>query len=180
MQNEAPTIFGLAAEFLTPEDILRAAQQVRAAGYRHAEAYTPFPVHGLAETLGLRKTIIPYVCLVGAIGGAIAGFLMCWFSTAVDYTWIISGRPMNSWQAYITITIDTMIGGGFFAGLLTMLAQNGLPLLYHPMFNVEAFARATRDRYFLCIEADDEKFDAEVTRSFLTTLQPEAIYAVPK
>jgi hypothetical protein len=175
-----PAIFGLAAEFVSADDILRAAERVHAAGYRHAEAYTPFPVEGLSELLGFRRTWIPPVCLVGGLIGAVGAFFVCWYATAVSYTWDVGNRPLNSWPAYIAIVVDAMIGGAFFSALAAMLVLNGLPRLNHPLFNVDAFARATQDRFFLCIEARDDQFEPDVTRSFLTTLQPAAIYAVPK
>jgi hypothetical protein len=180
MPSEATSIFGLAAEFLTPEEIVRAAQQVRSAGYSRAEAYTPFPIKGLPETLGFGRTWIPLICLIGGVLGAAAGFFMCWYANVISYTWIVGNRPLNSWPAFITITIDVMIGGAFFSALIAMLLLNGLPRLTHPLFNIDAFSRATQDRYFLCIEATDAQFDLEVTRSFLVTLQPAAIHAVPK
>ena len=105
---------------------------------------------------------------------------MCWYANVISYTWDVGGRPFNSWPAFLSITIDVMIGGAFFAALLAMLVLNGLPRLNHPMFNVEAFGRATRDRYFLCIEAADDRFDAAATRAFLATLGPAAIHEVPE
>jgi hypothetical protein len=175
-----PKIFGLAAEFLTPEEIVRAARQVREAGYRHAEAYTPFPIKGLPESLGFSKTWIPFACLFGGVLGAAGAYWICWYANAVSYTWNIGGRPLDSWPAYITIVIDVMIGGAFFFALAAMLLGNALPEWNHPLFNLDAFARATQDRYFLCIEAIDTRFDLQQTREFLDTLGAAAIYPVPK
>jgi hypothetical protein len=181
MQSEPPAkLFGLAAEFVSPEEILRAAHQVREAGYCRAEVYTPFPVKGLAEVFGLGKTGIPTICLLGGILGAAGAFGMCWYANVLSYDWDVGGRPFNSWPAFLSIVIDVMIGGAFFAALGAMLVLNGLPRLNHPLFNVEAFGRATVDRYFLCIEATDERFDAVGTHTFLATLGATAVHEVPK
>lgn len=180
MPGEQAPIFGLAAEFISADQLLRAARAAHVAGYQRAEAYTPFPVKGLPESLGFRHTWIPPICLLGGIVGAVGGFLLCWYANVMSYTWIVAGRPFNSWQAFITITIDVMIGGAFFAALLAMLALNGLPRLTHPLFNLDEFSRATQDRFFLCIEADDQQFDPQATRHFLSTLEPAAIHVVPK
>jgi hypothetical protein len=174
------TIFGLVAEFCSPEEILRAARQARAAGYLHAEAFTPFPVKGLPESLGLDKTWIPLACLIGGCVGTAAAWFMCWYANVISYTWIVGNRPLNSWPAFITIIVDGMIGGAFFSALAAMFLANGLPRLNHPMFNLDAFARATQDRFFLCIESDDEMFDLIITRSFLITLEPAAVHEVRK
>jgi hypothetical protein len=173
-------IFGLAAEFLTPEEIVRAAQQALAAGYLRAEAFTPFPVKGLPESLGFHKTWIPLICFIGGCLGGGAAWFMCWYANVISYTWIVGNRPLNSWPAFVTIVVDGMIGGAFFCALAAMFLLNGLPRLNHPLFNVDAFARATQDRFFLCIEAADERFDPIVTRSFLITLEPAAVHEVPR
>lgn len=175
-----PDIFGLAAEFGTPEQILRAARQVRAAGYRQAEAYTPFPIDGLPESLGFSRTRIPLICFVGGCLGAASGYFMCWYANVVSYPWDIGNRPLNSWPAFISIVVDVMIGGAFFFALGGMLLLNGLPRLHHPLFNLDAFSQATQTRYFLCIEAADAQFDMNMTRSFLITLEPLAVHRVPK
>jgi hypothetical protein len=179
MPDEA-AIFGLAAEFLTPEEVLRAARQTRSAGYVRAEAYTPFPIRGLAESLGFKTTRIPLACLAGGVLGGAAAYLICWYANSISYTWNIGGRPLNSWPAFLSIVIGGMIGGAFFAGLAAMFVLSGLPCLTHPLFNLDAFSRATQDRFFLCIESADGQFDPVVTRSFLITLQPAAVHEVPE
>ncbi len=174
------SIFCLAAEFCSPEEILRAAQQARAAGYLRTEAFTPFPIKGLPEAIGFDKTWIPFACLAGGGIGAVAAWFMCWYANVISYTWIVGNRPLNSWPAFITIIVDGMIGGAFFTALAAMFLLNGLPRLNHPMFNLDAFSRATQDRFFLCIQSNDLQFDPVVTRSFLITLAPAAVHEVPK
>ncbi|HEX4125065.1 MAG TPA: DUF3341 domain-containing protein [Tepidisphaeraceae bacterium] len=175
-----PTIFALAAEFLTPEAIVRAVRQVHQAGYRHTEAYTPYPIEGLPESLGFRRTRIPLAGLIGGVLGAVGAYWACWYANAVSYTWNIGNRPLNSWEAYISIIVDIMIAGAFFCLLAALFFASGLPEFHHPLFNLEAFSRATRDRYFLCIEAADAKFDLQKTHALLTALDAVAVYPVPK
>ena len=173
-------IFGLAAEFLTAEELLRAAEQTGAAGYRRAEAFSPFPIAGVPESLGFHKTPIPAIALVGGCIGIATAYFVCWYANVISYPWDVGNRPLNSWPAFMAIVIDAMIAGAFFSALAAMFALNGLPRHNHPLFNVDAFSRATQDRYFLCIESADAQFELSATRSFLITLRPTAIYAVPK
>ena len=172
-------IYGLMAEFMTPEQILRATRQAREGGYTHMDAYTPYTVEGLADELGLRKTRVPFVVLVSGLVGAAAGFFMQYWSMAVDYPFNVGGRPLNSWPVFIPITFEVMVLVASFAALLGMLFLNGLPRLYHPVFNVPRFALASQDRFFLCIEATDPSFDGEQTRRFLEELQPSSVVEVP-
>ncbi len=173
-------LFGLAAEFDSPEAILEAAKHVRVQGYRHVEAYTPIPIDGLSEILGFRRTWIPAIVLCCAAIGAGGGFFMEWFANVVHLPWNIGGRPMNSWPAFIPITFEM---GILFAGVsatIAMLALNKLPQPYHPMFRLDSFTEASRNRFFLCIESDDPLFDLEKTRQALETVHPLAISEVPR
>jgi len=172
-------IYGLLAEFDEPERVLEAAHKTRAAGYMRAEAYAPFPVHGLAEALGFHKTRVPLIVLVCGMLGAISGFGMCWYANVLSYTWNIGGRPPNSWPAWIPITFELMVLGASFGAVLGMLGLNGLPRPHHPVFNIPDFAMASRNRFFLVIQAVDERFDREQTRQFLEGLAPKAIFEVP-
>lgn len=174
------TLFGLAAEFDSPERVLDAARKVYEAGYRRAEAYSPFAVEGLSEALGFHRSHVPPLVLAGAVTGAVGGFFMLWYANVISYPWNIGGRPPNSWPAFIPITFEM---GVLFAGIVAaigMLALNRLPMPYHPMFNVPNFGMATRDRFFICIERSDPQFDLEKTGEFLKTLGPLTIAEVPE
>jgi hypothetical protein len=165
-------IYGLLAELRTPEEVLSATRRARQEGYTEMDAYTPYPVEGLAEELGVRRTRIPFVVLMGAIVGACAGFFMQYYSMAVDYPFNSGGRPLNSWPVFLPIAFEVMVLVAGLSALVGMLFLNGLPQPYHPLFNVPAFARASQDRFFLCIEATDPCFDAVKTREFLQGLGP--------
>jgi hypothetical protein len=172
-------IYGLLAEFVTPEQILDATRRAREAGYRTMDAYTPYPVEGLADELGLRRTRVPFVVLVAGLVGAAAGFFMQYWSMAVDYPLNVGGRPFNSWPAFIPITFEVMVLVASLAALFGMFFLNGLPQPYHPVFNVPRFARASQDRFFLCIEATDAQFERETTRQFLAGLGSTDVWEVP-
>ena len=178
MNTPAP-LYGLLAEFATPQDILRATRQSRQEGYTRMDAYTPYPVEGLAGELGLPRSRIPFVVLIAGLVGAGAGFFMQYYSMAVDYPFNVGGRPLNSWPVFIPIAFEVMVLVAGFAALLGMLFLNGLPQPYHPLFNVPEFARASQDRFFLCIEAEDPKFDQEATRKFLAGLNAGDVMEVP-
>ncbi len=164
-QLEAP--YGLIAEFDQPEPLLEAAVRARDAGYRHMDAYTPMPVEGLADAIGFRSRAVQRIVLIAGIVGASGGFGLCWWMTVIAYPHIVAGRPLNSWPAYVPITFELMVLIACLSALIGMLALNGLPEPYHPVFNVKQFERASRDRFFLCIESTDPQFDLETTRDFL-------------
>jgi hypothetical protein len=161
------------AEFTTAEEILQASRRAWQEGYRNMDAYTPYPVEGLAAELGLPRTRVPFVVLMGGLVGAAAGFFMQYWAMAVDYPINVGGRPYNSWPVFIPITFEVMVLVASFAALFGMLFLNGLPQPHHPVFNVARFARATQDRFFLCIEATDPRFDRLRTEDFLVGLRPE-------
>jgi hypothetical protein len=173
-------LYGLAAEFETPEAILAAARAVREQGYRRVRAYTPMPVDGLSEVLGFERTWIPAFFLGGGIFGAGGGFFMQWFANVVHLPWDVGGRPMNSWPAFVPITFEMGILFAALTGTAAMIALNKLPQPYHPMFRVEEFARASRDRFFLCVRSTDPRFELARTRQALEGLRPVSVMEVPK
>jgi hypothetical protein len=176
--EHTPPVYGLMAEFDTPEALLEAAQRTYNDGYRRMDAYSPFPVDGLAEAVGFHQTRLPLIVLIGGVLGAVGGFLLQYWISVVDYPLNIGGKPYNSWPAFIPVTFETTVLAAALTAVLAMLALNGLPMPYHPVFNVERFALASRDRFFLCIEAADPKFDREETRRFLENLAPRGVSEV--
>lgn len=171
-------LYGLMAQFTQPEPLLRAARQAYAAGYRRMDAYSPMPVEGLSEAIGFRSTWVQRLVFLGGLAGATGGFMLCWWISVVAFPHIVAGRPLNSWPAYIPITFEGMVLIACLTAVVGMLALNGLPQPYHPVFNVAQFERASRDRFFLCIEASDPQFDREATRVFLDGLNPEEVMEV--
>src|SRR5574341_417166 len=167
------------AEFDNPNDLVAAAKKAYEAGYRRMDAYTPMPVHGLAEALGSHSTKVPLIVLLGGRLGCGAGFGMLYVIETIVYPMNVGGRPYNSWPAFIPITFETTVLFAALAAVLGMLALNGLPQPYHPVFNVKSFALASKDKFFLCIEAEDPKFDRAATEHFLKTLKPREIAEVP-
>ena len=179
MSNQVRSrLFGVMGEFSTPEDLLAATNKVREAGYKHIEAYTPFPVEGLAEAVGFKWTAVPLLTLLGGIAGGMGGFGLEYWVAAITYPQNIGGRPLNSWVAFIPVTFEMTVLGASLVAAISMLALNKLPQPYHPVFNVPRFALASRNRFFLCIEARDPKFDLEATRTFLETLNPREVSTV--
>src|SRR2546427_8356030 len=173
------SLYGVLAEFDTPDELLAATRRAHEAGYRQMDAYTPFPIEGLAEALGFHRPRLPLIVLLGGIVGGVGGYLMQYWIAAIDYPLNIGGRPLHSWPAFIPVTFELTILGAALAAVLGMLVLNGLPMPYHPLFHVPRFALATRDRFFLCIEARDPKFDREATRQFLASLEPREVAEVP-
>jgi hypothetical protein len=172
-------VYGLMAEFDKPEDVVAATRDAYAQGYRYMEAYTPFPVEGLAESLGFERNGIALVVLIGGIIGGLGGFFLQWFSAVVHYPLEIGGRPFNSWPMFIPITFEMTILVAALSAVLGMLGLNGLPRPHHPVFNVPGFALASRNRFFLCLQARDPLFDVEASRRFLEQRAPRTISVVP-
>ena len=160
--TKEPPIWGLMAEFHSPDELLKAAEHSYEEGYRRMDAYSPFPIEELAEAVGYRQRILPWIVLAGGVVGCLAGFSL----------------PLNSWPSFIPVTFECTILGAALSAVFGMLALNGLPKPYHPVFNVERFALASRDRFFLCIEARDRKFDHEGTKQFLQSLEPHEVAEV--
>ena len=171
-------IYGVMAEFDTPEQLVGAAAKAGAAGYKHVNAYTPFPVEGLAEALGFRRSNVPLITLLGGLIGCFGGFYMQYWMAAISYPENIGGRPLNSWPAFIPVTFElTVLCAAGFA-VLGMLALNKLPQPHHPVFNVKRFALASTNRFFLCIEARDPKFDRVRVARFLESLDAHDVTEV--
>ena len=171
-------IYGLLAEFETPSEILAAAQYCHAEGYRVMDAFTPMPVEGLSEAVGFTNTKVPLVTLLGGILGGLFGFFLQYYANVVSFTLNIDGKPPNSWPMFIPITFELTILFAAIAATFGMLALNGLPTPYHPLFNEPRFALASRSRFFLCIKVRDKKFDLAQTREFLDRLKPHGVYEV--
>jgi Alternative complex III, ActD subunit len=173
-----PATYGLMAEFEDPTALVAATQHAYHEGYRCMDAYSPFPIEELHEALGSHHTRLPLIVLIGGLCGCIGGYGLQYWAAAMAYPVNVGGKPLHSWPAFIPITFECTILAAALSAVLGMLALNGLPMPYHPVFNVPRFALASRNRFFLCIEAKDPKFDLEGTRRFLETLHPREVTTV--
>ena len=173
-----PTVYGLMAEFDDPASIVAAAERAHREGYRCLDAYSPFPIEELHEALGAHHTRLPLIVLVGGLCGGLGGYSLQYWVSAMAYPINVGGRPLHSWPAFIPVTFECTILVAALSAVFGMLALNGLPMPYHPVFNVPRFALASRNRFFLCIEARDKKFDLHDTRTFLETLNPREVTSV--
>jgi hypothetical protein len=171
-------VYGLLAEFDDPSSLVAAAHRAYEQGYRTMDAYSPFPIEELHEALGTSHTQLPLVVLIGGVLGGLGGYALQYWAAAVTYPLNIGGKPLNSWPAFIPITFECTILVAALSAVLGMLALNGLPQPFHPVFNVPRFALASRNRFFLCIESRDPKFHLEDTRRFLETLNPSEVTTV--
>jgi len=174
----ARRLHGLMAEFNDPGALVAATAKARAEGYRRMDAYSPFPIEELHEAMGAHHSRLPLIVLIGGLVGCVSGFLLQYWVSTIAYPLNVGGRPFNSWPAFMPVTFECTILGASLSAVLGMLALNGLPMPYHAVFNVPRFALASRNRFFLCIEAKDLKFDLEATRRFLETLGPREVSTV--
>jgi Protein of unknown function (DUF3341) len=172
-------IYGMMAEFDSATSLMEAAHRTHAAGYRKVDAYSPFPVEGLAEAIGFHSNAVPLVVLIGGLTGGLTGYLMQYWMAVVSYPVNVGGKPYHSWPAFIVITFEMTILFAGISAVLGMLALNGLPMPYHPVFHVPRFAFATKDRFFLIVFSSDPKYSAPETRRFLESLRPRSISEVP-
>jgi hypothetical protein len=166
MSHDAPTptVHGLMAEFASPEALVHAAEKARLGGYRKMDAYSPIPIEDLDEALGLKRTRLPILVFLGGLMGGLGGFGLEYWTQVYAYPLNIGARPYNSWPQFIPVTFETTVLGAALTAFVGMWALNKLPQPYHPVFNVPEFARASTDRFFLCIEATDPRFDLSGTR----------------
>lgn len=171
--------YGIMAEFTTAKELIAASQRTYEAGYRKIDAYSPFPIEEVAEAIGFHKNGVALVTLIGAIIGGLTGYCLQYWVAVITYPTNIGGRPYHSWPSFIVVTFELTILFGGISAVFGMLALNGLPMPYHPVFNVERFALASKDRFFLIIFASDPKYDPAGTRKFFEGLQPRSISEVP-
>ncbi|MGQ0760798.1 MAG: DUF3341 domain-containing protein [Acidobacteriota bacterium] len=177
-ESTAPKLYGVMAQFDNPSQLVAAARSAYAAGYRQINGYSPFPIEELDEAIGFKRTTLPYIVFAGGVLGALGGFFMQYWMEVVDYPLIVGGKPFNSWPAFIPITFECTILGAAFAAVFGMLALNKLPQPYHPVFNAPSFALATRDSFFLVIEAKDVKFNHDEAVRFLKNLDSREVVDV--
>jgi hypothetical protein len=172
-------VYGLMAEFDSPQALVHAAEAAYNAGYRKMDGYSPFPIEELAHAIGFRKNRLPLIVLMGGIAGCLGGFLMQYWYAVYHYPINVGGKPLNSWPNWIPVTFECTVLLAAFAAVFGMIALNGLPMPYHPVFNAPRFALASKDRFFLCIETTDPQFDRDATKDFLVSLRPREITEVP-
>ena len=173
-----PDVYGVMAEFDNPSDLVNATRAVCQQGYKKVDTYTPFPIEELNDILHLHKNKLSLIVLCGGILGGLTGFLLQYFITVIYFPINVVGRPLNSWPSYIIITFELTILFGCISAVLGMLALCGLPMPYHPVFNVPRFSAASHDRFFLCIETRDKQFEYAKTKQFLQSLGPKDVYDV--
>ncbi|MEP6741372.1 MAG: DUF3341 domain-containing protein [bacterium] len=166
----APALYGIMGEFNNPSDLVAAARRTYEAGYRRINGYSPYPIEELSEAIGFTRTSLPLIVLIGGILGGLGGFFMQYWMEVIDYPLNVGGKPYNSWPAFIPITFECTVLVAAFAAVLGMLVLNKLPQPYHPVFNAPNFALATRDRFFLVIEANDPRFIHDETKQFMETV----------
>jgi hypothetical protein len=173
-------LYGVMAAFATPDELLRAAGAARVAGYRRIDGFSPFPIEGLSEALGMHRTRLPWVVFGAGILGGLSGYCLQYYCAVIAYPLNIGGRPLHSWPAFIPVTFEMTVLFAALAAVFGMLASNGLPMPYHPVFHIPSFGLASRDRFFLCIESLDRSFDRAKTTEFLKSLNPLEVTEVPR
>lgn len=178
MADESKKVYGYLVEFETPHALVQAAKKVRDAGYKKWDTFSPFPVHGIDPAMGIRRTIIPWIVLGAGLTGLATAFAMQYGLNGIDYPIVVSGKPLMSLPAFIPIMFELTVLFSALAAVGSLIVINGLPMLYHPIFKSPRFNRVTNDRFFLAVEAEDEKFSEEKTQSFLSSLGGIAVERV--
>jgi Protein of unknown function (DUF3341) len=166
------------AEFESPGQVTRAAEKVRDAGYKRWDVHTPFPVHGMDKAMGLPDSMLGWIVLACGLTGCSVAFLLIWFTNGVDYPLIIGGKPGFSFPSMVPVMFELTILLSAFGAVFGMFGINQLPRHHHPVFYSKRFERMTDDRFFISIEAADEKFDLESTRELLESLKPSHLELV--
>jgi hypothetical protein len=174
-----PSVFGYLAEFENPSELVDAAEKVYGEGYRKIDTYSPFPIEAASEAIGFHHSRLPLIVLIGGLTGLATAFAMQYWISVIDYPLNVGGRPFNSWPSFIIVCFELTVLFSAISAVIGMFALNGLPMPYHPVFNVQRFVDASKDGFFLVIEATDPKFDAEETESFLKALSPVGVWEVP-
>ena len=171
-------LHGIMAEFDSPTALVAAIHQARGAGYRVMDAYSPIPVEEVSEALHIHDRLLPILVFFGGLAGCVGGMALAYWTSVIDYPINVGGRPFFSWPSFLPVTFETTVLCAALTTVLGLLALNGLPMPYHPVFNVPQFALATREKFFLCIEATDPQFDLRETRRFLEGLDPLSVAEV--
>jgi hypothetical protein len=173
-------LYGLLAEFDTPTELVDAANTVREAGYTKTDAFSPFPIHDIDEALGIKRSILPLLVFFGAITGLLLGISLQVFVHYIDYPTNVGGRPYLSWPSFVPASYELTILLAGFTAVLGMLFLNGLPRPYHPVFNIDRFGLASREKFFLLVEATDPNYDYDETKALLATTNPQEVFDVPE
>lgn len=176
--SEQSRLYGLIAEFDSPQALMDGVRDAYEHGFRHMDAFSPFPIEGLAEEMGFTHNRLPLLVLIGGILGLLGGYGLAYWTSVIAYPINVAGRPFHSWPAFLPVTFETTVLFAAFTAVLGMLALNGLPQPYHPVFNAPRFALASKDRFFLLIESRDLLFDLEKTRRFLEGLDARLVSEV--
>jgi hypothetical protein len=178
--NKESNIYGLMAEFDNPTSVVVAARKTYEAGYRKMDAYSPYPIEELSEAVGFHSNRVPLIVLLSGLAGLFAGLGLQIWTSAIEYPLNVGGRPLISWPAFVPVTFEMTVLLAAFGAVLGMILLNGLPRPYHPVFNAPRFELASRTHFFLCIEAEDAKFDLGETRKFLESLGANEVTDVEK